>query len=92
MPRFVMVIVKVTLLPVNAGFGEASFETDRSAVATTVALAEAVLLSETGSVTTEATLAVLTIRPGEVELTVIVTVALALLERLPTAHVTTPFV
>ena len=86
-------MVKVTLLPVNAGFGEAVFEMDKSAAALTSTPAKAELLAEAGSAMLEVTAAMLKSSPGEVAATVIVMVAVALLARLPMLQVTVlPFV
>ena len=80
------------MLPRKTEFVDACLLNAKSATGTTVVLAEAVLLVEVKSITPDVTLAVLVTAPSLMAVAVIVTVAVALLTRLPSAQLTTPLV
>lgn len=80
------------LLPTKTELVAAILLRNRSASGMFVATADAELFCNARSVTAEATLAVLVKVPLPVAAAVMMTVAMALLARLPSAQVTIPFV
>src|SRR3989442_15853704 len=90
-PRFDTVTVKVTLLETSVELGEAMWVIAKSAAGLMAVVTAAELLANTGSTVDELLMvAVLVMLPSARGLTVIVTVALALLPSAPKAAGRTP--
>ena len=79
-------------MPAKTELVETILVTAKSATGTTVATTDAELSVKTTSASAEFTLTVFVMESARTGLTVIVTVAVSLLARLPTSHVTIPFV
>ena len=91
-PRFVTVIVKVTLLVTRVEAGDAMFEIARSAAGLTEVVACVELLAKFESNPAElVTVAMFVMVPAFIGVTVIVTEAVPLLPSAPRLHVTMPF-
>ena len=91
-PLFFTTTVKVTLLVAKTGIGVAVSETDKSAAGLTVVITEEELLDETMSGRAEEPVAVFVMDAAATGWTVMMTMAVALLTRVPMLQVTTPFV
>jgi hypothetical protein len=89
-PALLMPSVYVSCWPEETGSGESDFVIERSATGSTVVVALALLFAEFGSLTPEETLAWFVTDPVDGGVTLIVTLALAPLAMLPSAHETTP--
>ena len=90
-PRLVTMIVNVTLLETNVEPPDAVLEMDKSATGLTAVTTEAESLAELKSITPDVTLAVFVMASSLRTVTTMVTVAVALLAKVPSAPTTTPF-